>query len=100
MLRWGVLSAAKIAREQVISAIQLSRNGKVVAIAARDPKRAQAVAEHFAIATIHASYEALLEAPGVDAIYIPLKKGNNELMLAVSELGGWGFICRLLDLEN
>lgn len=31
-----------------------------------------------------------------DAVYIPLKKGNNELVLAVSELGGgWGFICRL-----
>jgi hypothetical protein len=31
-----------------------------------------------------------------DAIYLPLKKGKNELMLAVSELGGgWGFICRL-----
>ncbi len=39
--------------------------------------------------------------PENDAIYIPLKKGRNELMLAVSELGGgWGFICRLADLEN
>ena len=39
--------------------------------------------------------------PENDAIYLPLKKGNNELMLAVSELGGgWGFICRLADLEN
>jgi len=39
--------------------------------------------------------------PENDTIYIPLKKGNNELMLAVSELGGgWGFICRLLDVEN
>jgi len=36
--------------------------------------------------------------PENDAIYIPLKKGNNELMLALSELGGgWGFICRLVD---
>ena len=34
--------------------------------------------------------------PENDAIYLPLKKGRNELMLAVSELGGgWGFICRL-----
>lgn len=34
-----------------------------------------------------------------DAVYLPLKKGSNELMLAVSELGGgWGFICRLTDL--
>lgn len=34
-----------------------------------------------------------------DAIYIPLKKGDNELVLAVSELGGgWGFVCRLADV--
>ena len=36
--------------------------------------------------------------PENDAVYLPLKQGNNELMLAVSELGGgWGFICRLAD---
>ena len=39
--------------------------------------------------------------PENDAIYLPLKKGRNELMLAVSELGGgWGFICRLLDVQK
>jgi hypothetical protein len=36
-----------------------------------------------------------------DAVYLPLKKGSNELVLAVSELGGgWGFVCRLVDVEN
>jgi hypothetical protein len=36
-----------------------------------------------------------------DAVYLPLKKGSNELVLAVSELGGgWGFICRLADADN
>ena len=31
-----------------------------------------------------------------DAVYLPLKKGDNELVLAVTEFfGGWGFICRL-----
>jgi hypothetical protein len=39
--------------------------------------------------------------PENDALYLPLKKGVNELVLAVSELGGgWGFICRLAELEN
>jgi hypothetical protein len=39
--------------------------------------------------------------PENDAVYLPLKKGSNELMLAVSELGGgWGFICRLADLQD
>jgi hypothetical protein len=38
--------------------------------------------------------------PENDAVYLPLKKGSNELTLAVSELGGgWGFICRWADVE-
>lgn len=38
--------------------------------------------------------------PENDAVYLPLKKGANELLLAVSELGGgWGFICRLQDVS-
>lgn len=36
--------------------------------------------------------------PENDAVYLPLKRGRNELVLAVSELGGgWGFICRWAD---
>jgi hypothetical protein len=34
--------------------------------------------------------------PENDVLYLPLRKGHNELVLAVSELGGgWGFICRV-----
>ena len=33
-----------------------------------------------------------------DAVYLDLKKGRNELVLAVAEyFGGWGFICRIDD---
>jgi hypothetical protein len=39
--------------------------------------------------------------PENDAVYLPLKKGGNELVLAVSELGGgWGFVCRLADSDG
>jgi len=35
-------------------------------------------------------------SPEDDALYLPLKKGRNDLVLAVSELGGgWGINCRL-----
>jgi hypothetical protein len=38
--------------------------------------------------------------PENDAVYLRLKKGANELVLALSELGGgWGFICRLSDVH-
>ena len=36
-----------------------------------------------------------------DAVYLPLTKGRNELMMAVSELtGGWGFICRFDNIDG
>ena len=36
-----------------------------------------------------------------DTVYLPLRRGVNELILAVSELGGgWGFIARLRDLPR
>ncbi|HXH65685.1 MAG TPA: hypothetical protein VNI81_00695 [Candidatus Limnocylindrales bacterium] len=39
--------------------------------------------------------------PENDAVYLPLKKGPNELLLALSELGGgWGFLCRLTDIPK
>jgi hypothetical protein len=39
--------------------------------------------------------------PENDAVYLPLRKGSNGLLLAVSELGGgWGFICRLAEVES
>ena len=39
--------------------------------------------------------------PENDLVYLPLRKGRNELVLAVSELGGgWGFVGRLADLDR
>jgi hypothetical protein len=39
--------------------------------------------------------------PENDTLYLPLKKGRNELILALTELGGgWGFICRLEDIRH
>lgn len=39
--------------------------------------------------------------PENDAIYLPLRKGHNELILAVSEIGGgWGYICRLTNMDQ
>jgi hypothetical protein len=36
-----------------------------------------------------------------DYVYLPLKQGSNDLVLAVSEIGGgWAFICRLDDIPN
>ncbi len=44
----------------------------VVAVAARDPQRAQAFATKHGIARTHATYDALLADPEIDAVYNPL----------------------------
>jgi predicted dehydrogenase len=71
-LRWGVLGAAKIALQQVIPAMQAGRYCLVEAIASRDLARAQEAARWRGIPRAYGSYEALLEAADVDAVYIPL----------------------------
>ena len=71
-LRWGVLSTANIARAAVNPAIQSSRNGTLVAVASRDRDRAHAFAAQWAIPRAYGSYEALLDDPEIDAVYIPL----------------------------
>jgi xylose dehydrogenase (NAD/NADP) len=53
-------------------AIAASSNGRLVAIASRDEGRARALAARHGVERVSASYEALLEDPEVEAVYIPL----------------------------
>jgi predicted dehydrogenase len=71
-IRWGILGDAKIARDLVIPAIKVSRNGDVVALASRDRAKGQQTCDRFAIPTLRDGYESLLASPEVDAIYLPL----------------------------
>ncbi|HXF82915.1 MAG TPA: Gfo/Idh/MocA family oxidoreductase [bacterium] len=70
--RWGILGTASIAVRRVIPAIARSATGVLVAVASRDRARAETVAERFGIPRAYGSYEALLDDPEVDAVYIPL----------------------------
>lgn len=67
----GVLSTANIGRKRVIPAIQKT-SASVEAIASRDRKRAQEVAEQHDIPTSYGSYEELLADSTLDAVYNPL----------------------------
>ena len=73
-VRWGILGAAKIAREWVCPGIHNSADGVVAAVASQTPGKAEALAERYGART-HSSYDALLADPEIDAIYIPLPNG-------------------------
>jgi len=72
MFRWGVLSTAKIGREQLIPAMVDAENGVLQAIASRDLKKAKALATRFGAKQAFGSYEELLASDTIDGVYIPL----------------------------
>jgi predicted dehydrogenase len=71
-VRWGILGAAKFAREFMGPALTLAPGGHVAAVATSDPAKADPFRVFAPGVRVHASYEALLADPGIDAVYIPL----------------------------
>lgn len=76
-VRWGVMSTAWIGVDIVVPSMQKSAMIDVVAIASRDLARAKAAAEARGIPVAYGSYEELLAAPDVDAVYIPLPNSEH-----------------------
>jgi D-xylose 1-dehydrogenase (NADP+, D-xylono-1,5-lactone-forming) len=70
-VRFGILSTAHINR-LVIPGAHASDKVDLVAVASRDQDRADEYARRWEIERAYGSYEALLEDPDVDAVYISL----------------------------
>ena len=71
VVRWGILGPGSIARRFMRHAGEAA-NAEVVAVGSRTRERATEFAATFGISSAHASYEALLDDPAVDAVYIGL----------------------------
>jgi predicted dehydrogenase len=77
-IRWGILSTANIGKKRVIPAIQASNNGEVVAVASRNVDRArQFAAEIGGDITAYGSYDEMIAAKDIDAIYNPLPNSEH-----------------------
>jgi predicted dehydrogenase len=70
-VRWGILGVAKI-NNRLLPGFRAAARAELTAIASRDASRAAIAAKAAGIPTAHGSYEALLDDPSVDAVYIPL----------------------------
>src|SRR3989440_10950885 len=70
-MRLGLLSTAKI-NDAILMGARESHSAEVVAVASRDTPRALAYAQEHGIPKAHGSYDALLEDPDVDAVYVSL----------------------------
>jgi len=70
-LQWGIVGTANIARGQFLPAVRAA-GGTAAAVAGRDLGRAQAWAEQHGVDRAVAGYQALIDDPDIDALYIPL----------------------------
>ena len=66
--RWGLIGAGWIATTAVAPAMHAAENTVIQAVASRDPERSKALNP----ITVHETYDALLNDPLVDAVYISL----------------------------
>lgn len=73
-IRWGVLGNATIARKCMLPAISKSRNGNVRILGSQRPKESaeQLKSQGIALDRVVEGYQAVIDDPAVDAIYLPL----------------------------
>ena len=71
--RWGLIGAGWIATTAIAPAMQAAENTVIQAVASRDKERSKALNP----ITVHETYDALLNDPLVDAVYISLPNHLN-----------------------
>jgi len=92
MLRWGILGTARINR-RLIPAIRLGRRSELVAVASRTRARAEAYAAEWNIPRAFGGYQALLDDPGIDAVYIPLPNSEHVPWTLAAVTAGKHVLC-------
>lgn len=72
VVQWGILGAAKFAREHMAPAIHAAKGARLAGLATSSPEKAAPFQAFAPDLEVYASYDALLADPGIDAVYIPL----------------------------
>ncbi len=71
-IRWGILGASNFARTQMGPALHAAKGASLDAIGTSDPAKADGFAAFAPGLRVHRGYQAVLDDPEIDAVYIPL----------------------------
>lgn len=84
MIKFGLIGAGRIARNQIAPAIHAATRATLYAAASRDLARAESVRPE----RVYESYAALIGDPAVDAVYVATHNGlHKELSIAALRAG-------------
>lgn len=87
MARWGMLGTGRIAR-RFAHALRSSASERVLAVASRDRERSGAFARELRVERAYDSYDALLDDPQVEVVYIALPASMHaEWTIAAARAG-------------
>lgn len=71
-VRWGILGAAKFAREHMGPAIHAASGAELAGLATSSAEKAAPFQAFAPGVRVYDDYDALLADPGIDAVYVPL----------------------------
>jgi predicted dehydrogenase len=91
-LRWGIVGTGNIAGT-FSRDVQLLEDAQVVAVGSRSSQGAEKFGSQFEIARRHGSYEALVDDPGVDAVYVAAPQSEHLRTASLAIRAGKAVLC-------
>ncbi len=105
-VKWAILGTSQISRTMA-QAIQASDTAKLIAVGTgtlpKSAANATAFAREFSIPTVHKSYQAILDDPEIDVVYIGLANHLHKEWIIRCAKAGKHILCEkplVLDLEE
>ena len=90
---WGIIGVGGITRRAMGDAVARADGGDLVAIASTDEARAAENARLFGAQRYYGNYQALLDDPGIDAVYIALPNHLHLPLTRAAALAGKHVLC-------
>jgi predicted dehydrogenase len=91
-IRWGIISTANIARAQFLPALRAA-GGIAQVVGSRDESKAQSWARQHGVSRGAGSYDAVLEAEDVDAVYVAPPNNLHAEWAAAALRAGKAVLC-------
>ena len=92
-MRIGILGAAQIARHSVAGPASRMADIELVAVAARDPGRADAFAREHGVRHVCPNYDAVLARTDIDLVYVPLVNAEHARWSIAALRAGHHVLC-------
>ena len=87
-IRWGLIGCGEVAEQKSGPGFRNAANSQLVAVADRNPDRAESFARRHGVARWHDDAEAIIRAPDVDIVYIAtMTESHRDLVLRCAAAG-------------